>query len=86
MGDARFLEYLMHFGVTRQEALVYWTLLVKGKQTGYEVAKEAGISRSNAYSSLAGLVEKGAAYLVEESAKRYIPVAWRSFVRIVSAG
>ena len=31
MGDARFVEYLMHFGVTRQEALVYWTLLVKGK-------------------------------------------------------
>ena len=47
MGDARFVEYLMHFGVTRQEALVYWTLLVKGKQTGYEVAKEAGISRSS---------------------------------------
>ncbi|WP_330641687.1 helix-turn-helix domain-containing protein [Faecalicatena contorta] len=79
MGDARFVEYLMHFGVTRQEALVYWTLLVKGKQTGYEVAKEAGISRSNAYSSLAGLVEKGAAYLVEESAKRYIPVALEEF-------
>ena len=79
MDEQRFVECLMDFRMTRQEALVYWTLLVKGKQTGYEVAKEAGISRSNAYSSLAALVEKGAAYLVEESAKRYVPVALEEF-------
>ncbi len=79
MDEQQFTEYLLHFGLTRQEALVYQKLLIKGKQTGYEVAKEAGISRSNAYTSLAGLVEKGAAYLVEESAKRYIPVMLEEF-------
>lgn len=79
MDEQLFAEYLLHFGLTRQEALIYQKLLLKGKQTGYEVAKEAGISRSNAYSSLAGLVEKGAAYLVEESAKRYIPVKLEEF-------
>ena len=79
MDEQLFAGYLLHFGLTRQEALVYQKLLLKGKQTGYEVAKEAGISRSNAYSSLAGLVEKGAAYLVEESAKRYIPVRLEEF-------
>lgn len=79
MDEQLFIEYLLHFGLTRQEALVYQKLLLKGKQTGYEVAKETGISRSNAYSSLAGLVEKGAAYLVEESAKRYIPVKLNEF-------
>lgn len=79
MDEQLFIEYLVHFGLTRQEALIYQKLMQKGKQTGYEVAKEAGISRSNAYNSLAGLVEKGAAYLVEESAKRYIPVKLEEF-------
>lgn len=79
MDEQLFVEYLLHFGLTRQEALVYQKLLLKGKKTGYEVAKEAGISRSNAYNSLASLVEKGAAYLVEESAKRYIPVRLEEF-------
>ncbi len=74
-----YVEYLLHFGMTRQEALIYVELLIKGKQTGYEIAKETGISRSNAYSALAALVEKGAAYVVEESAKRYIPVGVEEF-------
>ncbi len=63
----------MHFGLSRQEATVYLRLLEAGKHTGYEIARDTGISRSNAYASLAAMV-KGAAYLVEEDAKRYIPV------------
>ena len=77
--EDRFIRYLMDFGPSRQEALVYRELLSGGKQSGYEIAKEAGISRSNAYTTLAALVEKGAAYLVEESAKRYIPVSIEEF-------
>ena len=73
MEQNQYVEYLLHFGLTRQEALIYVELLVKGKQTGYEIAKETGISRSNVYSVLAALAEKGAAYVIEESAKRYIP-------------
>lgn len=79
MEENKAIEYLMHFGLSRQEASVYERLLVRGKQTGYEIAKDAGISRSNAYTSLASLVEKGAAYLVEESAKKYIPVRPEEF-------
>lgn len=79
MEEQQFVEYLQHFGLTRQEAMIYQKLLVQGKRTGYEIAKAAGISRSNAYSALAALVEKGAAYLVEESAKRYIPVGLEEF-------
>lgn len=74
MEEGRATEYLMHFGLSRQEALIYEQLLAGGKQTGYEISRDTGISRSNAYTSLAALVEKGAAYLVEESAKKYIPV------------
>lgn len=73
------VEYLQHFGLGRQEALIYLTLLEQGKCTGYEIAKETGISRSNVYSTLAALVEKGAAYVSEESAKRYVPVAPEEF-------
>ena len=79
MEDSRAAEYLMHFGLSRQEALVYEQLLARGKQTGYEIARNTGISRSNAYTSLAVLVEKGAAYLVEESARKYIPVSPEEF-------
>lgn len=74
MEKSRSIDYLMHFGLSRQEAGIYIQLLAHGKQTGYEIARNTGISRSNAYTSLAALVEKGAAYLVEESAKKYIPV------------
>ena len=79
MVESRAVEYLTHFGLSRQEALVYEQLLAHGKQTGYEIARDTGISRSNAYTSLAALVEKGAAYLVEESAKKYIPVCPEEF-------
>ena len=79
MDTNKAIEYLMHFGMSRQEATVYLRLIEAGKQTGYEIARDTGISRSNVYASLAALVEKGAAYLVEEDAKRYIPVHIQEF-------
>lgn len=79
MEESRVTEYLMHFGLSRQEALIYEQLQARGKQTGYEIARNTGISRSNAYTALAALVEKGAAYLVEETAKKYIPVCPEEF-------
>ena len=79
MDESKAIEYLMHFGMSRQEATVYLRLIEAGKQTGYEIARDTGISRSNVYASLAALVEKGAAYLVEEDAKRYIPVHVQEF-------
>ena len=68
------ISMLTEFGLTKQEARIYWTLFSEGEQTGYEAAKNTGISRSNTYTALAGLVEKGAAYLVEGAATRYTPV------------
>ena len=72
-------EKLMEFGLTRQEATVYLALVVSGTQTGYEVAKQTGISRSNAYNALAGLVDKGAAYPEEGAATRYTAVEVSEF-------
>lgn len=79
MPDIIFTEYLKTFGLTGQEAIIYEVLLKKGVMTGYEISKETGISRSNVYGSLAGLVDKGAAYLIEGDAARYIPVEIEKF-------
>lgn len=82
MDNSTFREHLMSFGLTRQEAAIYECLLCEGKITGYEVAKLIGISRSNAYNSLASMTEKGAAYLVEEgTTKKYIPVPLEDFCK-----
>lgn len=75
------LEYLKSFGLTGQEATIYISLLKMGAATGYEVAKETGISRSNVYGSLAALVDKGAAYLIEGETSKYTPVAMDDYCR-----
>ncbi|MBE5881300.1 MAG: TrmB family transcriptional regulator [Lachnospiraceae bacterium] len=62
----------MIFGLTRQEATIYICLYQNGAMNGYETAKLTGISRSNVYSALAGLVEKGAAYLMEGTSNKYL--------------
>ena len=69
------VELLMSFGLTRQEARVYVLLLGEGALSGYEAAKRLGISRSNAYAALAGLVDKGAAYMAEEQAVQFHAVS-----------
>ncbi|HIW22079.1 MAG TPA: HTH domain-containing protein [Candidatus Dorea intestinavium] len=82
MSNSNFIEHLMNFALTRQEASIYECLLMEGKTTGYEVAKQLGISRSNAYNSLASLTEKGGSYVVEEGkTKKYVPVAMDEFCK-----
>ena len=72
MENNGFTARLTEFGLTRQEAGIYECLLGEGKISGYEVAKLLGISRSNAYGSLASMTEKGAVYLVEEGTTKNI--------------
>ncbi len=81
MDTNQLTEKLTAFGLTRQEATVYLALVVSGTQTGYEVSKQTGISRSNAYNALAGLVDKGAAYPEEGAATRYTAVDVSEFCR-----
>lgn len=72
-------QLLMQFDLTGQEAAIYLTLLKDGDLSGYEVAKNTGISRSNTYSALSSLTEKGAAYTIEGPAVRYAPVPPEEF-------
>lgn len=70
---------LMDFGLTRQEATLYLALVHEGKMTGYEASKISGISKSNTYKALAGLVDKGASYIEEDTATRYLAVPIEEF-------
>lgn len=79
MEETALTEKLLLFGLGRQEASVYLCLLKNGELTGYEVAKQTGISRSNVYNALASLVEHGAAYMLEGSSTRYTPVNMEEF-------
>ncbi len=67
MNKTDLTERLIKFNLSRQEAQLYLCLWEKGKLTGYEAAKLLGCSRSNIYSSLKVLVEKGAALVIEGS-------------------
>lgn len=73
------IELLTQFGLTSQEATIYRTLNIEGELTGYEVSKLTGISRSNAYTALANLSEKGAAALIEGEKKLYTPLSVQDF-------
>ena len=65
---------LKKIGFTQQEAVIYIELCHHNEMTGYEAAKQSGISRSNAYAALSSLVDKGYAYVIEGTSAKYIPV------------
>ncbi|MEA4890175.1 MAG: helix-turn-helix domain-containing protein [Clostridiaceae bacterium] len=67
-------DCLIETGLTRHEARLYLLLLREGIMSGYEAAKQSGISRSNTYLALAGLMEKGGAICVDGTVKRYAAV------------
>lgn len=81
MEERNILESLMEFGMTRQEASVYICLYKNGELTGYEAAKQTGISRSNVYGGLSRLVDIGAAYRIEGNPSKYVAVAVDDFCR-----
>lgn len=64
----------MKTGLTRHESELYYALCREGDLTGYEAAKISGIPRSNTYQALAGLVDKGGAYIIEGSVPNYSAV------------
>lgn len=74
-------ELLSLFGLTRLEATIYTELLSGESFTGYELAKLTGISRSNTYTALATLAEKGGAYIMEGTPVKYTAVPIDEFCR-----
>ncbi len=74
-------EMLSLFGLTRLEAAIYTELLNGESFTGYELAKLTGISRSNTYTALATLCEKGGAYIIEGTPAKYTAASLDEFCR-----
>ena len=72
-------ESLAQFGLTRQEAELFLTLIAEGELSGYEAAKHSGLSRSNAYAGLASLVAQGAAYVIDGTVPRYAALPPQEF-------
>ena len=72
MTEEELIERLMKFGLTRQESGIYMCLYQNGALTGYEAAKLTGISRSNVYSAMISLLEKGAACILEGASNKYV--------------
>jgi Archaeal transcriptional regulator TrmB./Sugar-specific transcriptional regulator TrmB. len=77
------IKCLMKTGLTRHESELYVALCREGDMNGYEAAKAAGIPRANAYQALAGLVEKGGAYMIEGPVLRYAAVPVEEYCRNV---
>lgn len=79
MSHEELIEKLMRFGLTRQESTIYMCLHRYGALTGYEAAKNTGISRSNVYSAISTLVEKGAVAVLEGSTNKYLAASPEEF-------
>lgn len=73
------INQLTEFGLTRQEATIYMTLIENGSLSGYEAAKQSAISRSNTYATLSSLVDKGAINLIEGNVTKYCAIPVEEF-------
>lgn len=73
------LDNLIETGLTRHEAQLYLLLSSEGVMTGYEAAKQSGISRSNTYIALAGLASKGGAMRIDGEVQRFTAVPASEF-------
>lgn len=66
------IDRLIALGFTPNEARVYLALLQQPGANGYELAKTAGLPRSNVYHVLAGLLGKNAIQKISEDPVRYL--------------
>jgi len=75
------IDLLKKIGLTELEARCYLTLHEEPNLSGYEVAKRVAVSRSNVYSALRSLADKGACRYIEGEPVRYDAVPIEQLVR-----
>ncbi len=80
------IDNLMKTGLTKHESQLYVALCREGNLTGYEAAKITGIPRANTYQALAGLVEKGGAYIIEGAVQKYMAIAVEEYCTNIIRG
>src|SRR5690554_1136247 len=76
---------LQSLGLTEYESWALLALIGRNPATAYEVSKQAGLPRANAYTALEGLVKKGAVQPVSENPARYVPVNPAEFLSRIAS-
>lgn len=71
---------LERFGLTKQEIAVYNQLSISKGKTGYVIAKEINMSRSNVYPLLNSLVKKGAVIFEDGESRKFYRVNPEEFL------
>ena len=72
MGMEEVLQHLKNLGFTELEAKCLHVLAEAGTQTGYEIAKRLGVSRSNVYSALQKLAENDQNLYIRSQARNML--------------
>lgn len=79
--DKEILNSLEKLGLTLYEARAYLCLLRHGESYGSEISKKSGVPGPKIYETLARLVEKGLAYLIEGNPVRYQALPLEEFLK-----
>ncbi|RAL22504.1 TrmB family transcriptional regulator [Thermoflavimicrobium daqui] len=79
------IDLLKKIGLSDLEARCYITLHEEHDLSGYEVAKRISVSRTNVYSALRSLTDKGACRRMEGETTRYNAVPIEQLVRLVQS-
>ncbi|WP_151735729.1 TrmB family transcriptional regulator [Paenibacillus tengchongensis] len=78
------LQHMRNLGFTELEAKIMVELAAKGQSSGYEVAKQLGISRSNVYAALQRLTQQGYVRCSEGEPARYSALAPEELATMIS--
>jgi sugar-specific transcriptional regulator TrmB len=79
------IEALRKLGLSDLEARCYLALHGQPPSSGYEVAKQVSISRSNVYAALRGLVDKGVCRTVEGEPITFAAIPIGQVVKLLQA-
>ena len=77
---------LERFGLTKQEIAIYNQMSVVNGKTGYMIAKDINMSRSNVYPLLSSLVKKGAIIYEDGESRKYYRVKPEEFLNNYISG
>jgi sugar-specific transcriptional regulator TrmB len=79
------VDFLKELGLSDLEARCYLTMLEESSLSGYEIAKRVSTSRTNVYSALRSLTDKGICQVIEGKTLQYDPVPIDQVIRYLRA-
>lgn len=79
------IEYLRRIGLSDLEARCYLTLHEESNLSGYEVAKRVSASRTNVYTALRSLVDKGGCRIIDGDPALYDAIPIDQFIALLKS-